>query len=340
MSGPQARQDINQVLVEVSRGDLVESGHRGAFVVVREDGSVIRSSGDIDRPFFPRSSLKFIHALPLIETGAADRFGLDAVEIALAAASHSGDAMHIERIASWLFRLGIGEQALLCGPHAPFSERAAAQLARQGRAPGSLHNNNSGKHAAFLTTARHLGESLDGYLEPMHPVQLRLKSAVERVTGAKLNPTPQGLERCGMPMYAISLRELAVGMARFGFGTDLEPDLAVAAQRITSAVSAHPDYVTGARRLPSLVCTATQGRVVVKGGSEGSYAGFLRHERIALSLKIDDGASRAADVLLLDLLGSLGVEEVRSDPGLQARARQAVNTAAGQLAGYVSACNP
>ena len=326
----------NPVLIEVARGDIIESAHRAAAIVLDRHEQVLASWGDIDKPFFPRSSLKLIHALPLIETGAADAFGLDEQDIVLAAASHSGDPIHTERIASWLSRLGLNYDALLCGSHIPFSEKTALQLACDGVAPNSLHNNNSGKHLGFLTTALHLAEPVSGYLHPDHPVQRRVRAAVERVTLARLSDLPQGLERCGMPMWAISLRRLAAGMIRFGTGRGLSAPAAEAASRITAAIRRYPELLTGARRLPCLLSRATAGNLIVKGGSEGSYSGFVEESGIGFALKIDDGSGRAADVLLLAILRLLGLREINENAELRRRSEPVVTTAGGKPAGRIS----
>src|SRR5579864_5963971 len=162
------------VLVEVIRGASVESRHRGVVAIADAAGKIVRSLGDVDRLVYPRSSLKPIQALPLVETGAADGFALGHEELALACASHRGEPMHVERVAAWLAKVGLGAADLECGAHPPRDEPTYHAMLRAGATPSPLHNNCSGKHAGFLTTARWLGEPTRGYIERDHPVQQRI----------------------------------------------------------------------------------------------------------------------------------------------------------------------
>ena len=178
--------------IEVLRGRVVESRHRIHAVIADADGRVLESWGDRNRLVFPRSTVKPIQALPLIETGAADRFELSEAEIALACGSHSGAPCQIVLVEKWLSRLGIEENALECGPQKPLGEDAADILVRSGEAPRSIHNNCSGEHAGFLTTALHLGEPLQGYSDPDHPVQKRVSEVLHELTGCEPEAHPMG----------------------------------------------------------------------------------------------------------------------------------------------------
>lgn len=280
--------------------------HRGAAAIIDHDGRLIRRWGDIDCAFYPHSALKLLWALPLLETGAAERFGLTAAEIVLSASSHLGEQRPVELVRLWLGRCGIPLEALRCGPQRPFSNEAAFELRLAGLAPSVLHNNNSGKHAGFLTTALHLGEPHEGYLDPEHPVQRRLCAVVEELTGMSSVQVPGATERCGMPSYRSSLRALAFAMARFGAPARLPQIRADSVRKLVSAICAETELLVGPGRLSSVVCASTKGRVIVKGGIEGVFAGALMGRGIGFALKIDDGAQRAADMSLAALLASLG----------------------------------
>jgi len=296
----------NPVLVEVIRGAMVESAHRGAAAVVTVDGSVYRSWGDIQCPVYPRSAIKPLQAIPLIETGAAGRFGLGDAEIALAAGSHRGGSLHVNAIAAWLARLGIGVEHLECGAQAPVSRTAAEELRRDGESFTALHHNSSGKHAGFLTTALHMNEALEGYSRPEHPVQRRVAQVLAEMTEADLATAPHGLEGCGVPMYGVPLVRLALGMARLVAPVGLPPLRAAAARRVCEAMARHPELVVGPGRLSTVVMEITAGAVIVKGGAEGVFLGAIREPGMGLALKIDDGSQRAADVALLAILNQLG----------------------------------
>ncbi|MBY0429833.1 MAG: asparaginase, partial [Rhodospirillales bacterium] len=229
------------VLVEITRGPIVESLHRGAVVVADANGVIVQAWGDPDQSIYPRSAIKPLQALPLIETGAADRFGLGLEEIALACASHGGEAAHVERVAAWLDRLGLGIEALECGAHWPSNIEAARALARAGGQPHAVHNNCSGKHAGFLTTALHLGEPLAGYIQRDHPVQRRVAETLSAITGIEAQHQPCGIDGCGIPTFALPLQAVATAMARLAAPDSLPPPRAEAARRIVAAMQTHPE---------------------------------------------------------------------------------------------------
>ena len=220
----------NPIVVEVTRGGVVESRHRGAGVVMDADGGTVFAFGDIETPVFPRSAVKSIQALPLIESGAADRFGLSEAELALACSSHSGEPRHVAGAASMLAKAGLDERALACGAHWPLGAEAARELARAGGEPSALHNNCSGKHAGFLCLACAEGLSVAGYETAAHGVQTAVKAALEEVCGERLGEP--GIDGCSIPTYAISLTGLARGFARMGGGHGLPPARAIASRWI------------------------------------------------------------------------------------------------------------
>lgn len=301
MSEPKA----NPVLVHVTRGGEVESSHRGAAAVVDPDGGVVAAWGDVERPVYPRSAVKPVQVLPLIETGAAERFSVGDAEIALAAASHSGEPEHVALVEAWLERLGLGPGDLECGPHAPIDEAAAADLVRAGREPSPLHNNCSGKHAGFLATALHLGEKTAGYVKPGHPVQRRLAEVLSDMGGVDLEGAPVGSDGCGIPVIAMPLRAMALAMARLANPDGLAPDRAAACRRVFGAMAAHGRLVAGRGRFDTLAIDAGCGAFVVKTGAEGVYVAAM--DGLGVALKIDDGAKRASETAMAAILEYLGV---------------------------------
>lgn len=294
------------VLVEVLRGPIVESRHRGSFAVVDAAGKVVRSAGVINAPVYPRSAVKPLQALPLIETGAADALALTPREVALACASHKGEPAHVDAVQAWLATAGLDGGALECGAHPPFDPTVAAALARQDAQPSPLHNNCSGKHTGFLCTAVHLGEDPRGYIQPGHPVQKRVAAALAEMTGADLEAAPCGCDGCGIPTYGISLRALARGMARMVDTAGLGPVRARAAGRILDAMAAEPFYVSGTGSFVTECMAAAGDAVRVKTGAEGVYAAALPRLGYGVALKVEDGATRASELAMAALLRSLG----------------------------------
>jgi L-asparaginase II len=295
----------NPILVEVRRGNLVESTHRGAIAIVDADGKVAVSLGNVDAQIFPRSAVKSMQAIPLIESGAADAFRLDDGEFAIACGSHSGEAKHLATVRSILAKAGVEETCLACGAHLPLGDRAARELERAGRSPSAIHNNCSGKHAGMLATAKHLGLDLEGYERLEHPVQKAIKRVVSEVCGVELGPESTGIDGCSVPTFAVPLQALAHGMARLGTGQDLPIPRAVAAQRLIQACFAAPELVAGEGRFDTIAMRAFGPKVFVKGGAEGLHCGALPDIGLGIALKIDDGGKRAADTAITEILAAL-----------------------------------
>ncbi|GAA4109019.1 asparaginase [Aminobacter aganoensis] len=295
----------NPVLVEVLRGDLVESAHRGAVIVVDGDGKTVFAAGDADQPVFPRSAVKAIQALPFVESGAADAYGFGDRELALACASHSGEPAHAELANAMLARAGLGPDALECGAHWPSNHAATIALARSGASPSALHNNCSGKHSAFVCTCRHLGIAHLGYVRPEHRFQQMIRETMEAVTGAPHNETNRGTDGCSIPTFAVPLQNLARGFARMVTGNGLDAERAKAARRLMSACMAEPFQVAGTDRADTELMQAAPGRIFVKVGAEGVFCAAVPELGLGIALKCDDGAGRAAEAMIAAVLARL-----------------------------------
>lgn len=306
-SRPPANQAVNPLVVEVTRGGMVESRHRAAVAVVDADGAVVRSWGDIERPVYGRSAIKPLQAIPLIETGAADRFALSPAELALACASHNGEPRHVDAVGAWLSRIGLTADDLECGSHLPMEEAAMRALLRSGAPLTALYNNCSGKHAGFLSTAHHLGEPTRGYIRFEHPVQQRILGVLEQMCGLDLGNAPRGVDGCGIPVIGVPLGNLALGMARLADPDDLPPARAAAARRVVAAMTAEPFMVAGTGRFCTVLMEALGAKAAVKTGAEGVYCAALPTLGLGVALKVDDGAGRAAEVAMGEILVHLGV---------------------------------
>lgn len=292
-------------LVEVTRGLAVESRHLGSVAICDADGRLVIAIGDAERPTFMRSAVKAIQALPLVESGAADRFGFGDAELALACASHGGEPEHVAVAAGALARLGLGEEALECGAHWPLNGAAARALAASGAGPGALHNSCSGAHAGFLCLARAMDVDPAGYVLPDHPVQREVTAALEALSGESLAVAPLGRDGCGAPTYATPLASLARALARFGAGRGLGPARLAASRRLTAAVRSAPTLVAGAGRFDTEAMQLLGDAAFVKGGAEGVHAAALPGLGLGVALKIDDGARRAAESAMAAILSRL-----------------------------------
>lgn len=296
----------NPVLVEITRGDLVESVHRGSVAIADAQGNIRFALGDLKTPVYPRSSLKPIQALPLLESGAAEAFGLGDEEIALACASHSGEPMHTTRVAAWLARIGCVESDLACGAHPSRYEPVAEDMIKRGEKPTRIHNNCSGKHTGFLTVARHWDVATQGYEKHDHPVQRAIAKALGELTEIE-SELPWGIDGCAAPNFAVPLDAQARAFAKFAAPDALSPERASACRRIVRAMMAHPELVSGTGRSCAILMRSAKGHAAVKTGAEGFFAGMIPELGLGIAIKIDDGAGRAADAVIAALLDKLGV---------------------------------
>ncbi len=292
----------NPVLVEVVRGALTESRHRGAVAVVDADGAAVLSLGDVAAPVYPRSAVKPLQALPLVESGAADRYGFGDEELALACASHGGEPAHVEVAARMLARAGLDVGALECGAHWPSHLESGRALARSGGAPSALHNNCSGKHAGFVCVACAAGVGSSRLCCGGACRAARGARGGRGSTGVGLGADVCGIDGCSIPTWGVPLTALAHAFAKFATGRGLAPERAKAAARLRAACAAQPYYVAGTGRFCSEIMKRFGARVLVKTGAEGVFCGALPEQGIGVALKCDDGATRAAEVAMAAMI--------------------------------------
>ncbi len=290
------------VTVEVTRGKLVESRHRGLAVVVDGDGKVVYSAGAIETPTFPRSSCKAMQALPLVESGAADAYGFGQKELALACSSHSGEDEHAALAASMLKRAGRDESVLECGAHWSFEQKVLIHQARTLDKPSALHNNCSGKHAGFICACCHAGDDPRGYAGYEHPLQVEIRAVMADLTGTPLSRDNCGTDGCSIPTYAVPLVGLARGFAKMATGKGIGPQRAAAAKRLIEACMAEPFYVAGTGRFCTRLMQVAPGRIFAKTGAEGVFCAILPEKGLSLAVKCEDGSSRAAESMIAALL--------------------------------------
>ena len=324
------------VLVEVTRGPIVESTHFGVIAVADAGGNLLAWAGNPGMVTYYRSSSKPIQALPLIESGAADRFGLTDAEIALACGSHGGEDIHIEATLSILEKIGLGPDALACGVHIPYDRAAARALVERGEAPNVLHNNCSGKHAGMLALAQHHGWPTSGYQQEDHPVQVAMRQVVADFAGLQADEIVIGVDGCGVCTFGISVHAMATSFARLAQPDFWPEPRGSAVARAVGAMLAHPEMVAARQeRLDTDLMRAAGSALIAKAGAEGVYcaARLPSGDRGALgfALKLLDGdfiirarnpavveALRQAEFLTEDALEKLEpywMEEVRNRPG-------------------------
>jgi L-asparaginase II len=295
----------NPVLAELVRGGLVESRHTGSVAVSDPEGRLVLALGDVERPVYPRSAVKAFQALPLLESGAADKFGLTDAEIALAVSSHGGEPRHVETAISMLARAGRDVGTLECGVHPPSYRKAAEALVRAGEKPSALHNNCSGKHAGFICLACAEARDPQGYIQASHPVMREIMGAVNEMSGAALSGDGVGIDGCSIPTQAAPLAGVARGFARFGTGAHLGPERAKAAARVRKAVAADPFLVAGTKRFDTAIMALFGNRVFVKTGAEGVFCASFPELGYGIALKCDDGGTRASELMMAGVIARL-----------------------------------
>jgi L-asparaginase II len=289
-------------MVEIWRGEMLESVHRGHAVVCDQNGDVVHAWGDPSALIYPRSSCKMIQALPLLESGAGAH--LTTEQLALSCASHQGAAIHTDRVGAWLRDLGMTDDDFRCGPQWPNDQPAKVGLIRAQDAPCQIHNNCSGKHAGFLTLNKHLGGGPD-YEKVDHPVQMAGKAAFEETTG---ETSPRyGIDGCSAPNHACTVTGLARSMAAFASadtGGDLRQQSMV---KLRDAMMAYPELVAGETRACTDLMRAMGGKVAIKTGAEAAFIAIIPELKMGVALKIVDGATRASEAAIAAILVKLGV---------------------------------
>ncbi|WEX87747.1 asparaginase [Sinorhizobium garamanticum] len=314
----------NPVLVEVTRGNLVESRHRGTVIAVDGDGNTVFSLGDTDAAIFPRSACKAMQALPLVESGAADAYGFGAKALALACASHSGEPEHVALAAEMLAAAGRDVDALECGAHWSFDQKTLIGQARSIEVPSALHNNCSGKHAGFVCACCHSGTEIRGYVGYDHPIQQEIRGVMESLTGAILAHDNCGVDGCSIPTYAVPLKGLAHGFAKMATGAGLAAERARASRRLIEACMAEPFYVAGTKRACTRLMKTAPGRIFAKTGAEGVFCAAIPEKGIGIALKCEDGTTRAAEAMVTATLARFFADDPQLHAALMAQANHSM----------------
>ncbi|RMF64795.1 MAG: asparaginase [Calditrichaeota bacterium] len=323
---------MSAIVAEVVRNGRVESVHRGHLAVVTADGELVASSGEVTTRTYMRSTGKPFQVMPLLLSEAARVFGLTDKELAVMIASHNGEPFHLQAVASILQKAGLNPAHLRCGAHPPLDESSAMELVRQNQQPTALHNNCSGKHAGMLTLAAHLGAPLDTYLDPAHPVQVEIKAGISQFSGLPEEKIGVGIDGCSAPVFYLPMFNMARMYARLSQG-ELPP-----AARVFELMVQNPEMIAGSRRFDTAFMQVMRGTAVSKVGAEGVRCIGLRGEPpVGLALKIEDGARRATEPVVLEVLRQLHLISARQLEELSDFARPVLRNHAGLEVGTVRA---
>ena len=324
-----------ELLVEVTRNETVESRHFGAAVVCDYKGNIVESWGDIDGLVFPRSTLKPMLAIQLVETGACDEYTLNDAELSLACSSHQGEPIHQQLVASWLNRLGLSEDRLACGAVLPEHTESAHKLLASGQQGCRIHHNCSGKHTGFLTTALHLKLPIENYHVIDHPLQQLSLDILSNLADIDLKKYPMGIDGCGLPAPTMPLRRLAYATARFANPVDLPDTRAQAIYRLHTAIKNETVYIAGHGTMVSELNEVTQGKILAKTGAEGVLTAAIPDKGLGIAIKIADGGNRARSIVLLAMLDHLGILSADEKNQLKAHVAPTIENSRGVTVGEI-----
>lgn len=299
---------MSEKLVELTRGNLVESIHRGDLAVVNAEGKLLYSAGSPrEKVTFIRSASKPIQAVPVVESGAADHYQFTQQELAIFCASHSAEEIHVNTVRRILQKIGLDESALQCGRHLPINREAAHELIRNNQKPTEVYSNCSGKHSGMLSLAQHMGWDVSNYLDVDHPVQQTMRQTIAKFANMASEDIEIGIDGCGVPVFGLSVYNMALAWARLAQPDQLGADTAAAARRLTAAMTAWPQMVAGTGRLCTALMTHLNGRVVSKSGAQGVYCVGLLEHGIGITVKIEDGNGRATGPAIIETLRQMGL---------------------------------
>ena len=280
---------MNPILVDVYRGSVLESFHRGVVGVVNEKAEIVFSAGDINQLCYPRSAMKLFQVIPLLVNGGMEKFGLTLEEIAVMCGSHNAEPEHLRVVNSILQKIGLTKDALNCGPQYPSSKRDANALIKADQKPHHIHNNCSGKHAGMLATCILMGWPTDDYINPEHPLQQAILNTCSLMYEYPKEKMITALDGCSAPIFSVPVYNQALGFKNLVSTSTLSASLQQACKTIIEAISTYPFMVAGTGRYCTDMMNITAPKIIGKTGAEGIFCMSFTQQKIGVCIKIDDG---------------------------------------------------
>jgi len=293
-------------LVELIRDSTVESIHRGSIVVVDSNRNILYEAGNAEVPVFFHSSAKPLQAVAALEAGIAEKYGLDLKEIAVMSSSHIGEKEHIDTLKGIMGKIGVNENALLCGIHEPYSKEAAKELILAGLTPSTLHCNCSGKHLGLIAASKAKGLSIEDYYRAEHDIQKEVKKVIAEFSGTSSEDIVTAVDGCGIPVFGLPLKNMALAFANLGNMEFSGGKYSKSQNYVISAMTLYPEMVAGNGRLDTEVIKRFGDRLLIKTGAEAVSCISLLGRATGIALKIDDGAQRAIAPAVLETLLQVG----------------------------------
>lgn len=294
-------------LVEITRGEMVESVHRGVVVVVNTRGNTIYSIGDPQYYTFIRSAAKPMQAIPVIERGAAQEYSFTAQELAVITASHSGEVEHQEAVKGILNKIGLVTDNLLCGTTKPIHKPTANKMALEKVKPSSIHCPCSGKHAGMLSIAIHEKMSLDDYYHLEHPVQQIMLETMAEMAEMNKGDIKIGIDGCGVPVFGMPVKAMALAYANFARPEKLSEKRREACLKLSKIMGENPQLIAGSGRFTTELVKQLGTKIVAKDGTEGIFCIGVPEKGLGVAIKIEDGGARALAPVTLRILDKLEV---------------------------------
>ncbi len=279
----------NPILVEVNRGEVLESFHRGVICIVDQDNKILYSQGDTQQVCYPRSALKFFQQIPLLTSGAVEHFGFNEKEIALFCGSHNGEQEHVETVRGILAKIGLDESHLLCGPQMPTLKEDANALIKNDLPPLRIHNNCSGKHAGFLAYCVYKNWSTADYIDPKHALHQEILDVIADFHHYPKSQIQQGIDGCSAPIFAFPVYNQAVAYKNLVHPAQFDESVQKACNTMVDAIVKYPGMIAGKKRYCSDLMRLSEGKLIGKTGADGVYSIGIRDLNYGVCIKVDDG---------------------------------------------------
>jgi L-asparaginase II len=279
----------NPILVEVKRGGVLESFHRGVICIVNQDNKIVYAEGDTQQICFPRSALKFFQQIPLLCSGAVEHFGFTEKEIALFCGSHNGEHQHVDTVRSILSKIGLDESYLLCGPQMPTLKDDQYEIIKGDLKPLRIHNNCSGKHAGFLAYCVYKNWPLENYIDPNHPLHLEILDVISEFHEYPKEKIQQGIDGCSAPIFAFPVFNQAVAYKNLIYPNKFSQAVQKACQIMVDAIVHYPEMIAGEKRYCTDLMRQSEGKLIGKTGADGVYSIGIRGLNLGICIKVDDG---------------------------------------------------